>query len=612
MNWAHFLLQANIYLVVFYAFYKLLLDKETYFVLNRIYLMAAGILSFGLPFIKVDWFSTQAVTQPVYDNMGQLNQLINAATTVAPEVNSLPIGQVLALIYFSGVFLLTLRFIYQLVKVSKLLKVNPSGTAFSFFKTTRMDADLHEADTIRHHEEVHGRQYHSMDVLLIEVLGIISWFNPIIYLYKQSVKSIHEFLADEQAAKYIGNKETYALLLVSNALGVPVNSLTNSFFNQPLLKKRIFMLHQPKSSRTALLKYGLFAPLLGLGLMLSSATVRENEELKSLSTQIPIEQPLALVTGLNPMQDDWKDFYAYLNRTIGMPKAGDGKVLNGSTSIRFVLKGGNIENIGIAGKPLGAGADAMVMQQILAYKRFQTAKDGNYILTVAFKDSENSSSKVEQVSVDGYTKLDVVTIIAANRIYDFISIDKQPTFPGGMSEFYNYLKKSVKFPAEAKAKNINGKVFLSFVVETDGSIEHVQVERKLGYGTDEEAVRVLEASPKWLPGIIDGRAVRVKYNIPINFNTVSTAKKDTTKVEVQKELTFKSKTGMEPLYYIDGVVATTNVLAGLDPNKIESIVVLKGESAKRFNKAKDNDGAILITTKKAISIKVDTQEEAKP
>ncbi|NRF38706.1 energy transducer TonB [Pedobacter sp. LMG 31643] len=86
-----------------------------------------------------------------------------------------------------------------------------------------------------------------------------------------------------------------------------------------------------------------------------------------------------------------------------------------------------------------------------------------------------------------------------------------------MKKFYDFLKKTVRYPKEAQEKNIQGKVFVSMIVETDGSLTDIKVDRKLGGGTDEEAVRVLKASPKWTPGTQGGKKVRVKYNIPISF-----------------------------------------------------------------------------------------------
>lgn len=108
-------------------------------------------------------------------------------------------------------------------------------------------------------------------------------------------------------------------------------------------------------------------------------------------------------------------------------------------------------------------------------------------------------------------------VVEDTKVYDFVSLEKQPEFPGGMSKFYEYLKKAVRYPPMAQENNIQGKVFLSFVVEKNGELTDIKVDRKLGGGTDEEAVRVLKASPRWIPGIQNGKSVRVKFNIPISF-----------------------------------------------------------------------------------------------
>lgn len=108
-------------------------------------------------------------------------------------------------------------------------------------------------------------------------------------------------------------------------------------------------------------------------------------------------------------------------------------------------------------------------------------------------------------------------VVEDTKVYDFTSLEQHPTYPGGMEKFYEYLSKAVRYPQMAQENNIQGKVFLSFVVEKDGSLTDIKVDRKLGGGTDEEAVRVLKASRKWIPGIQNGKKVRVKYNIPISF-----------------------------------------------------------------------------------------------
>jgi protein TonB len=102
-----------------------------------------------------------------------------------------------------------------------------------------------------------------------------------------------------------------------------------------------------------------------------------------------------------------------------------------------------------------------------------------------------------------------------NRI--FTSVEQVPEFPGGVEAFGRYLQKNIRYPAIARENNTQGKVIVSFVCERDGSLTDVKVARGLPDGCDEEAVRVIKASPHWKPGIQNGRPVRVSYSVPISF-----------------------------------------------------------------------------------------------
>jgi len=105
-----------------------------------------------------------------------------------------------------------------------------------------------------------------------------------------------------------------------------------------------------------------------------------------------------------------------------------------------------------------------------------------------------------------------------DKIHSFVSLENPPVYPGGIAEFYKFLGENIKYPEQAKQNKIQGNVFVSFVVEKSGAISNVKVDRGLGYGTDEEALRVLALSPNWEPGTQNNKPVRVKYNIPIKFH----------------------------------------------------------------------------------------------
>ena len=99
----------------------------------------------------------------------------------------------------------------------------------------------------------------------------------------------------------------------------------------------------------------------------------------------------------------------------------------------------------------------------------------------------------------------------------FQIVEEMPSFPGGEQKLLEYVAKNTKYPQIARESGIQGRVFIGFVVEPDGSISNVKVLRGIGGGCDEEAVRVIKSLPKWKPGKQRGKAVRVSYQIPVNF-----------------------------------------------------------------------------------------------
>jgi TonB family protein len=149
------------------------------------------------------------------------------------------------------------------------------------------------------------------------------------------------------------------------------------------------------------------------------------------------------------------------------------------------------------------------------------------IITKAHKNSaENIALKEKIAKLDIATKPNMVfreTLKKPSRdsipngTFDFVSVEKQPEFPGGISAFYQYLSRNIKYPKEARRDKIQGKVFLSFIVEKDGRLTAIKITRGLSAETNAEALRVVSASPNWSPGIQFGVPVRVKYNINVNF-----------------------------------------------------------------------------------------------
>jgi protein TonB len=110
-------------------------------------------------------------------------------------------------------------------------------------------------------------------------------------------------------------------------------------------------------------------------------------------------------------------------------------------------------------------------------------------------------------------------VVEDNTIYSHVSMENPPTYPGGIQKFYDWLGNTIRYPAMASENNIQGTVYVSFTIEKDGTLTDVKIDgRKLGYGLDEEATRVLKLSKRWNPGMQNSKPVRVKYNIPVKFS----------------------------------------------------------------------------------------------
>ena len=210
----------------------------------------------------------------------------------------------------------------------------------------------------------------------------------------------------------------------------------------------------------------------------------------------------------------------------------------------------------------------------------------------------------------------------------FQVVEEMPQFPGGMGEAMKFLAKNIKYPVSAQQAKIEGRVVVQFVVERDGSISDIHTVRSVSPELDAEAVRVVSLMPKWIPGKQRGKAVAVKYTMPIMFR-LQTPAQEQKKEEMGHTLQISMKVGegadigdvnmvkdhlrshytgvpvrnpegKSPLVVLDGKVLGkgTDILTKISPDQIESISVSKNESAKAEYGDDAKDGVIVITSKK--------------
>ncbi|WP_421942904.1 M56 family metallopeptidase [Pedobacter sp.] len=266
MNWIYYLLEANLYLTIFYAFYRLLLHKQTFYAANRFYLLCSAVLAFVLPFLQIGFFSKEIIQeQQFYYEQGEVQTSFLTVENIVIIIYGLVVMFLFVKLLFGFKRLITLLLKSNVKQENgiRVIELSGSKTAFSFFALLFIDPSLPQKSTVIKHEMVHINQKHSIDVLFFELLQILNWFNPLVFFLKKDVKLIHEYLADESTTNQDVAKYDYAMFLIQNTYDSQNLSLTNQIFNSSILKQRISMLNQKKSAKWARLRLLITLPLAG-------------------------------------------------------------------------------------------------------------------------------------------------------------------------------------------------------------------------------------------------------------------------------------------------------------------------------------------------------------
>jgi TonB family protein len=376
------------------------------------------------------------------------------------------------------------RFRITRPQIGKVILLEQEVLPFSWFGRivmSRKDYESRHAESIIAHELTHIRQYHFIDLLLAEMLIVLQWFNPAAWTYRSAVRDMHEYLADKGTIQSGYAIKEYQRLLASLAGPVTAGILTNNM-KHSTLKNRFTMMTKSNNKRPATFRLALAivaVTLVGFGVFISACqtdrekTSQETGEFEPGTRTIEIKEQngsfLLIYDGKTEKMD--KDRYPELANFIGIHE----------------------------------------------FPAQLTTGEGDEEIKIELWEHEGSLGimvkKPEPESL--YPELDTSPPDKSGKV--FVVVEELPGFPGGNEARIKYISENVTYPEEAKEKGIQGVVFVTFVVETDGSISDVSVLRGIGSGCDEEAVRVIENMPRWIPGKQRGQAVRVQFNMPIRF-----------------------------------------------------------------------------------------------
>jgi TonB family protein len=285
---------------------------------------------------------------------------------------------------------------------------------FSFFNLVFINDKAippNSLETILEHDKIHIKQFHTMDLVLLELAAIVQWFNPVIWLAGREMKILHEYLADEGVLRTGISSAKYQQMILEETIGVPVNGLTHNF-NISILKKRILMMTKSKTGKWSKSKLVFVLPALLILWFISS-----------------------------------------------------------TTSFSSVLK---------------------------------EKRGGN---------QPDTTIKLKQVQEYPY---DTTPVMIDNRLV-YKRCDVPPEYIGGDDARIKFLQDNIKYPQDVMKAGVQGKVFVGFIVEKDGSVTNAKILRGMDNSCDEEALRVIRMMPKWTPGKVKGEDVATEFVIPLNF-----------------------------------------------------------------------------------------------
>ena len=494
-----YLLKVNVAFVLFYAFYRLFFYKDTFFKLRRAILLAFFGLALFYPLLNIqDWVRQQ---EPIADVIYMYSAMLPEATAKADAAASVDwygwlLGSWGIVAFLCGRFLVQLSSILWLAHTSERVVIHETPVyalrkaagPFSFFRMVFLHPESHsdkETDEILTHECTHVSQWHSIDVILSEMMCMACWFNPFVWLLKREVRHNLEYLADNTVIQSGYDSKSYQYHLLGLAHHQSVTTLYNSF-NVLHLKNRIMMMNKKRSPGIVRTKYLIFIPLVGILMLLSNI-----EAVARLTVRLANEATVsnAMVTATGILVDE-----------TGQPLIGASVVVKGGKERTITDKKG----------------------------AFSLEVPANAILRCSYQGRE--SQEVLAADMTNNTHLSLSSKSREMNEQVFTVVEKMPSFPGGDAELLKYIATNIKYPKESQDNGEQGRVICSFIVGRDGSVNNPEVLRGVTPLLNEEAVRVINTMPRWNPGMQRGKAVAVKYTVPITFrlkSPVEEAKEET-------------------------------------------------------------------------------------
>jgi TonB family protein len=498
----NYIVEVNVALLILLAFYRLVLHSENQFRLQRIFLLVSIVFSLVLPLLH---FDTGTQTQILsIGNVVPEYWLPEISVQESPEHTPIPAlntaynaWQITGWFYIAGVVVFSIWLVMQIGYVWIMVRNHRSYSidrfrviesvedkpSFSFFnliyigKSDQLTAV--EKEQIIRHESEHARQLHSVDILVVSILGIVFWFNPFINWYKKIFIQLHEFEADARAVENT-DVNVYCSLLARVAL--QAHFPIASHFNESLTVKRIEMMRTDKKK---IKRWKLAAMIATFAVAFVFVACQDQivEEVSKSTISQTGDYPLEVQEHMDKYLKEHPG--AKLTYLDGSPEEID-----------------RLSNLGEINKRI--------------------------IYTYDLRNNDDGIHKKGLLLADIQEAVEV----AATSDKVFMVVEEMPEFPGGYPAMKTFLKENLKYP---EGTTNEGVVYVSMVIDKDGSVTDTKILRGVDAKLDAAAARAVSMLPKWKPGMQNGMAVRTRFNIPFNFVAGRYVQKQDDAVEISAE-----------------------------------------------------------------------------
>ncbi len=550
-------INASAGIVLFFLVYWLVLRKETFHKTIRWFLLGSLLLAILLPLFPIH-YEVLAESQP--DKM--------AAKTISDTFKHIPVfvdgeetstafswQQVILIVYITGVVMFLLRLLTQTVVLIHLMvkyrnksfngirivENEKYGLPFSFFNIVFINPKFHTQENLPEilaHEKVHIRENHWFDLLIIELLTVIFWFNPFIWFFERAIKQNHEYLADKGVIAQGHNAGRYQALLVNQLMGMQIIGITNNL-NFALNTNRLKMMTKKKTPRISGVKFAWALPAVALllfafaepqylyekpeliGNIISDTqtpsdkqlTIHGKVVLKETGEALPGANILIKGTAIGTVSD--------LDGTFTLidpnPNTKSDGSLNSTVVVSFVGLKTLENNLSVSGTDGNKAKFTFKMEDEVILIDTQVPPPpppppGKVKAEKLVKNSdENAPPPPPKVTKE---KL-INPAKSGAKSSEFWIVEEMPQYPGGQLALAMHIQKMQK--KLAIDKNIKGKAKVVFTVNSKGKITDIKIVEKDNDLAAKGAYAIASGMEDWSPGKQRGKPVSVKYLLPIEF-----------------------------------------------------------------------------------------------